>query len=76
MRTLVLCLLAIPLLASGLPNADKSGNHPAAKSNALVSDGSPVPWPTTSGKLSQGTLLADGSPVPWPTGGSGDDSVA
>jgi hypothetical protein len=73
MRMTVLCLLAIALLAPGLPNARKSADYATtAKSKVLVSDGSPVPWPTTiPGKLSQGTLLADGSPVPWPTGGSG-----
>jgi hypothetical protein len=72
MRTIVLCLLAIALLAPGLRNASKSARHLTTTPNVFVSDGSPVPWPTTTpGKSSQGTLVADGSPVPWPTGGSG-----
>ena len=72
MRTTVLCLLAIALLAPGLRHASKSAYHPTTtKPCVFVTDGSPVPWPTTTpGRLSEGTLLADGSPVPWPTGGS------
>lgn len=74
MRTLLFCLAAISLLAPS--SSIGANNAESPKSKVLVSDGSPVPWPTKPPTgLSKGTLMADASPVPWPTGGGGGKDI-